>query len=131
MGENLQVLVIEDNDIDLLLATKLLQLADASVEVSHCENGEAAVAHLQQGKQYHVVLLDLNMPVMSGLEFLKARTELKLLCSTPIVVLSSSVDERDMLKCKELKANHYMEKPLNLSKAKEILALCSVSTVAG
>lgn len=127
MGDNLQVLVIEDNDIDLLLATKLIQLADSSVEIHHCENGEVAINHLNEGHQYDVVLLDLNMPVMTGLEFLQEKEHFHILNDTPIVVLSSSVDERDMVRCKELKANHYIEKPLSLSKAKEILALCTAT----
>jgi len=86
-------------------------------------NGEEAMKYLTNpdNEKPFVILLDLNMPKMNGMEFLKvikAHPELK---TIPIIVLTTSREKRDILESFELGAAGYMVKPVDYSKFVEIL----------
>lgn len=130
MGIDMRVLIVEDNDIDVLLATKLLEIANPAVEVIRFENGKTAFEHLLVSEElYDVIILDLNMPVMNGIEFLEARKEHPSLMDVPVFVLSSSIDERDMINCQKLNTAAYVEKPMNLEKAQQIITFPQLQKV--
>jgi CheY-like chemotaxis protein len=91
--------------------------------VIHSVNGEEAMKYLisSDTEKPFLILLDLNMPKMSGIEFLKvikAHQELK---AIPIIVLTTSKEKRDVLESFELGAAGYMVKPVDYSKFVEIL----------
>ena len=122
------VLLVEDNADDELLARTAFANMDFAHEVVVARDGEEALAYLYgpaQAKralgasQPLVVLLDLNLPGISGLEVLKqirldARTRL-----FPVVVLSSSLQERDLVRSYSLGANSYIRKPVDFTEFEE------------
>jgi len=92
--------------------------------VIHSVNGEEAMKYLTSPdtEKPFVILLDLNMPKMNGIEFLKvikAHPELK---TIPVIVLTTSKERRDVLDSFELGASGYMVKPVDYSKFVEILS---------
>ena len=130
MGTEMKVLIVEDNDIDVLLATKLIEIADSSVEIVRFDNGKSAFEYLlSDAGSVDIIILDLNMPVMSGIGFLEARKEHASMMEIPVFVLSSSIDERDMINCQKLKTAAYIEKPMNLEKVRQILAFPELQKV--
>jgi len=124
MSGTQNILIVEDNQIDVLLTSKLLKLIDKSVGVMHEENGKDALTYLTDSHDaINLIVLDLNMPVMNGIEFLKHRQNSDALSMIPVAVLTSSMDERDIENCEKLNAKVYIEKPITMEKAREILAL--------
>ncbi|TFF96926.1 response regulator [Candidatus Thorarchaeota archaeon] len=117
-----KILLIEDNTDDVLLTLRALQRANILNEVVVARDGVEGLDYLLCRGQYAgrnaedtpvVVLLDLKMPRMGGLEFLqKARKEesLKLL---PVVILTSSKEDRDICESYNLGANSYIQKPVD------------------
>ena len=83
-----EVLVVDD-DIDCLEALRLL-LEDEGYHVRIARHGQEALDYFHQGGRPAVVILDLLMPVMDGLEFLRRRREDPLLSSTPVIVLTAT-----------------------------------------
>ena len=124
MPSTTNILIVEDNQIDVLLTSKLLKLIDKSVGVMHEENGKDALTYLEGNHQLiNLIVLDLNMPVMNGIEFLRHRSNSDALNKIPVAVLTSSMDERDIENCEKLNAKVYLEKPITLEKARDILGL--------
>jgi two-component system response regulator len=115
------ILLVEDNEDDELLTTRGLQEAQILNEVVVAHDGVEALDYLFGTGEYagrdtsempQVVLLDLMLPRLNGLEVLRriredARTEL-----LPVVVLTSSREEEDVIKSYELGANSYVRKPV-------------------
>lgn len=118
------ILLVEDNPDDEELTLRALRKNHISNEVVVARDGEAAVDYLfatgaYQGREVEdlpqVVLLDLNLPKMSGLEVLKkvrADERTRLL---PVVVLTSSREDEDIVKSYSLGANSYVRKPVDFS----------------
>lgn len=116
------VLLVEDNPGDVRLTQEAFREANEAIRLHVTKDGEEAVAFLRQQGKYardyaprpHIILLDLNLPKMSGHEFLallKGDESLKMI---PIVVLTSSDAESDIVKSYELRANAYLRKPVTL-----------------
>ncbi|MDT0539113.1 MULTISPECIES: response regulator [Croceitalea] len=108
----MNVLFIEDDMIE----TMKMQRAVAKMESKHviveAKNGEEALGILNEGSLPDIILLDLNMPRMSGIEFLnilKADARLKYL---PTIILTTSENRVDLLKCFEIGIAGYIIKPL-------------------
>ena len=115
-----QVLLIEDNPGDARLTTEALKEAKVHNKLSHIEDGVEALAFLRrQGKYADVqrpdlILLDLNLPRMDGREvLLEIKSDAKLK-TIPVVVLTTSRAEHDVLRSYELQANCYITKPVDL-----------------
>jgi CheY-like chemotaxis protein len=81
----------------------------------HVENGEEALDYLQDSKTEKpcIILLDLNMPIMNGIEFLQAVKNDKQLKRIPVVVLTTSEEQQDKLNSFELGIAGYMSKPVD------------------
>ncbi len=111
MSRRHQVLLVEDNLPDIVLAQKALSvLVDTDVTIAmSAENGLAALAV----GNIDLVLLDLNLPKISGFEFLK-RMRTQLPRYVPVVVVTSSSAEDDVLRAYEAGASGYLIKPLSL-----------------
>ena len=123
-----RILLVEDNPGDAQLVR--LALADAlpSARLSVAADGEAALARLSEpGEPPDLVLLDLNLPRLSGHEVLEAvrASEDAAVRRMPVVVLSSSQAERDVLRSYELGASSHVAKPADVD---ELFAL--VETLA-
>ncbi len=127
--EPLTILLVEDNHdhAELVLRT----MADFSVAntIVHLEDGEAALDYLHGRGTYaevghhlpHLMLLDLRLPKVSGLEVLKQIKQDRKLRALPVVVLTTSDAERDMAKAYEYHANSYLTKPVDFCEFSRML----------
>jgi two-component system response regulator len=115
-----EVLLVDDNPGDILLTKELLAECRVPNVVHEASNGAAALQFLckegcfTDAPSPDLVILDLNMPGMSGLELLRKIREDPLLACLPVLVLSSSDAEEDIQRCYELHANCYVTKPGSL-----------------
>lgn len=123
----LQILLVEDSLSDAVLIQETLSASKFSNEMHIVRDGAEATEFLyQRGKYAHVprpdiILLDLNLPKKSGRELL---TEIKAddnLMTIPVVVLTTSSNEADILKSYELHVNCYLVKPVELEEFIEVV----------
>ena len=118
MRNSKPVLLIEDDKVDAMTVERAFKDIKVANPLVRTANGEEALDYLRaedNGKPC-VILLDLNMPKMNGAEFLealKADIELK---KIPVVVLTTSNEERDVTNSFELSAAGYMVKPVDYKK---------------
>lgn len=114
------ILLVEDSDSDVRLTQEVLTDSKVHNNLLIASNGEEAMFCLRKRGKYHaaqrpdLILLDLNMPIMDGREVLaqiKADPDLKRI---PVVVLTTSKAEEDILKTYNLHANCYITKPVDL-----------------
>lgn len=124
----INILLVEDNENDVLLTRLALENSELEHTLNVVENGEDALDYLYQRGQYteaqrpDVVLLDLNMPKIDGKAVLERAKSDPSLEQIPIIVLTSSEAERDILETYKLKANSYMAKPVNIEKFIEVIS---------
>ncbi|MEM7483875.1 MAG: response regulator [Bacteroidota bacterium] len=108
----MNVLFIEDDMIETMKLQRAISKFQSKHKIVEAKNGEEALELLKTGSLPDIILLDLNMPRMSGIEFLtilKADDKLKFL---PIIILTTSENRVDLLKCFEIGIAGYIIKPL-------------------
>ncbi len=112
-----RILLVEDNSSDAMLLQEALRAADVTFPVDHVTDGEQAMAHLRSAEPAPgLVLLDLNLPRMDGREVLQALKEDDELRRIPVVVLTTSESEEDVLRSYTLHANAYVTKPVDFDR---------------
>jgi len=111
---NKPLLVVEDDKVDVMTIKRALKEIEVSNPVVHRENGEDALAYLRDPdlEKPCVILLDLNMPIMNGTEFLREIKHDDLLKSLPVIVLTTSEEPQDKLNSFNLGVAAYMTKPV-------------------
>jgi len=120
VGEPIEILMVDDSMGDVRLAQEALKEARVRNRLSVVHDGEQALAFLRREDGYadaprpDLVLLDLNMPRMDGREVLAQVKNDPDLRSIPIVVLTTSEAEADIVKAYDLHANAYITKPVDL-----------------
>ena len=123
----IQILLVEDSPSDAKLTLAALKLAKVVNQVSHVEDGVEAMEFLcRQGKfaqaeRPDLILLDLNLPRKDGrevLEELKADPDLQMI---PVVILTTSQAEQDIIRSYKLHANCYITKPVNFERFLEVV----------
>lgn len=106
------LLIVEDNPNDLELARMALELSDVQCEVQVARDGQEALDLLRQaGSLPDLVLLDLNMPRVSGHEVLQTVKQDTLLRQVPVVVFTTSSEPSDQAACAAAGADDYVVKP--------------------
>ena len=123
------ILLVEDDQNDVELALSVLSKTYVRHQISVVQNGEEALDYLyrrgkfelRDGSNPVVVVLDLKMPKVSGLEVLQTIKRDPLLQAIPVVILSSSRVQEDMAECYKLGANAYVVKPIEFLRYKEAL----------
>ncbi|WP_229844388.1 response regulator [Deinococcus indicus] len=111
MTRPFQVLLVDDNPADLLLAQEVFSEYDGALSVTTCSSGREALDRLRApGTRPDVVILDVNMPVMSGFEVLQAIKDDPALVCIPVVMLSTSSHPGDVARAYTLHASSYMVK---------------------
>lgn len=116
----INVLLIEDNIADVRLTEEAFKEEKLSVSLHSVLDGKAALDFLFKRNEHataptpDLIILDLNLPKIPGHEVLKAVKNDARLKSIPVVVLTSSKSEQDIMKSYELQANCYIKKPLDL-----------------
>lgn len=121
MINEVQIILVEDNPDDALLSIRAFQKSHIANSVIHLKNGEEAVDFVIKGEVVNgnkvsdgskIILLDLNMPKVNGIDFLKQFNEAGLQGSIPVIVLTSSDDDPSIKTCYELGVNSYIMKPV-------------------
>jgi CheY-like chemotaxis protein len=113
-----RVLVVEDNEADVrLMQEALRECYPRPVELTSAENGQEALALLNAGERFDLIVLDLNLPKLDGYEFLKRRPA----ADAPIVVFSSSWNEDDSRRAVALGAREFIRKPSNYAEYVEVV----------
>jgi CheY-like chemotaxis protein len=118
-GRPVEILLVEDNPGDVRLTREALREGQITNRLSVAPDGVEALAFLRRAGRYadaprpDVILLDLNLPRMDGRELLAAIKADSQLRRIPVVILTTSSDERDVLRAYELHANCYITKPVD------------------
>ena len=126
-GRPIQILIVEDSPSDAFIVTEALKHGEEPNEVFAVHDGVEAMEFLRHQGKYSdaprpdVILLDLNMPRKDGREVLAEIKTDERLKSIPVIVLTSSAADQDVLTAYRLHANCYLAKPVDFSKFKEMV----------
>ena len=123
----IEVLIIDDNPADIRLVKEAIKDGRLIINLTSAEDGMEAMAYLRKEAKYtstttpDLILLDLNMPIKNGFEVLdeiKQDPELKRI---PVIIMTISKSEEDVLKSYNLNANAYIVKPVELNQFTEAI----------
>jgi len=115
------IIMIEDDDGHARLIEKNIRRAGVTNEIKHFTDGTSAVDFLlgpdgsgsANANQAMLILLDLNLPDMTGVDILKIVKENEHLKRAPVVILTTTDDQREIQRCYDLGCNVYITKPVN------------------
>jgi len=129
MANGIKILLVEDDDLDAYIAEHMLRNANKSCDIQRSPNGVKAIEYLldETSVPPSAIILDLNMPLMNGIEFLEAVRREKKLKDLTITVLTSSMNPNDQKFCEEYGVKKYYTKPLDEVTSKEIINLASLA----
>ena len=125
--EPIEILLVEDNPGDARLAVEALKESKVNNNLHHVADGVEAMRFLRRQDEYagepppDLILLDLNLPRKDGREVLSEIKDDPRLRLVPVVVLTTSAAERDLVKSYGLHANAYVIKPIDLDRFVEIV----------
>lgn len=129
LTNDVQIVLVEDNVDDAELTMRSLKNSNFVNEIVWLKDGEEAVHYLQGKGEYEgrnlqikprLILLDLKLPKLNGIDVLRIIKKDKNLDKIPVVVMTSSQENRDLDECYELGANSYVVKPINFSNFMEV-----------
>lgn len=121
----LNILLVEDDEVDVMNVKRAFQKAHITNPLYVAGNGVEALEMLRGGempKPRRLVLLDLNMPRMNGIEFLRELRKDPELSPTPVVVLTTSTMDRDKFDAYNLNIAGYLVKPVTFSDFVELMS---------
>ncbi len=124
MDAKKNILIVEDDDLDAATVQRALKELHVTNPMQRVANGEEALAWLRGPANQNLpglILLDLNMPIMSGIEFLQIAKGDEKLRSIPVVVLTTSRLEMDKIASFDLSVAGYMVKPVDYSQFVETI----------
>ena len=133
------ILLVEDNPQDEMLVLRSLRKVNLANQVDVVRDGQQALDYLFRKGEFAersgaelptVVLLDINLPRVNGLEVLERLRANELTRLLPIVVLTSSDEERDRLRSYEFGANSFVRKPLDFAEFAEAVARLGIYWLA-
>ncbi|HEV7634020.1 MAG TPA: response regulator [Bradyrhizobium sp.] len=121
MSTPVKIVMIEDDEGHARLIERNIRRSGVNNEIVPFSNGTAAVAYLfgaddsglDHKNEALLILLDLNLPDMTGIEILRRVKENKYLKAVPVVVLTTTDDSQEIKRCYELGCNVYITKPVN------------------
>jgi len=116
-GEEIDILLVEDNPNDAELTLRALRKTDIGARLAIARDGAEALEYLLSDRKLpKVVFLDLKLPKIDGMEVLRRIRADERTHSIPVVVLTSSQEERDITECYRLGVNSYVVKPVEFDK---------------
>jgi len=126
--EHVEILLVEDNPLDAELTMRGLQNAKLANRITWLKDGQEALDYIYCRDRYAhresiepgLILLDLKMPRVDGLEVLATLKGDPAKKNIPIVVMTSSQEEKDVVKSYDLGANSYVVKPVNFEDLSEV-----------
>lgn len=124
LSSNHPILLVEDNPVDMDLTLRALRSRHLDNIILTARDGEEALAYLEKWEKGEpvpvVILLDLKMPKVNGLEVLKVLKSHELFKTIPVVVLTTSSETSDVQQAYQLGANSYIVKPVDFEKFLEV-----------
>jgi two-component system response regulator len=123
-----EVLLVEDDPGDVILTQEGLRASKLHINLHVVDNGEKALAFLHHAAPYEdaprpgLIILDLNLPRVNGMEVLKEIKSNEALQTIPTVILTTSRAEEDVVRSYKLGANCYVSKPLNLDEFVKVVS---------
>jgi CheY-like chemotaxis protein len=126
MDSKIDLLVIDDDDINIFIIKKIVEKTGYNINMVAKTNGQLAIDHLntllEENQAFpQLVLIDINMPVLNGWEFLEAYDKLEIEQRVDMYMLSSSVYENDIEKAKTYKTvKGFISKPLSINRLIEL-----------
>jgi CheY-like chemotaxis protein len=119
MMKGINILLVEDNEGDVLLTTEAFEESKIVNRITALRDGKQAVDFFESIKKKedipHLVLLDINLPKMSGHEVLVYIKNNEKYKSIPVIMLTTSSAEKDILQCYKNHVNCYITKPIDVS----------------
>jgi chemotaxis family two-component system response regulator Rcp1 len=116
------VLLVEDNPGDVDLVLEVLSEGDSEIRCTVASDGVEALRLLRESPRYHLILLDLNIPRKDGRAVLAEIKADPVLRAIPVVVLTSSEAERDLVDVYRLHGNCFLTKPVDLDAFQKVVA---------
>lgn len=127
LDSKINLLVIDDDDINIFIIKKIVEKTGYNIEMSAKSNGKQAVDYLSDLISTNqtlpdLILIDINMPVMNGWEFVEAYQTMGITKTVDLYILSSSVYENDIEKTKSYKiVKGFISKPLSMERLVELI----------
>ena len=123
MKKNLEIMLVEDDTVDVMTVKRALKDINVANHLIVASDGEEALTYLrdERNKRPGIILLDLNMPRMNGIEFLTAAKKNGVLKSIPVVVLTTSREEQDKVDSFDLGVAGYIVKPVDYVQFVEVM----------
>lgn len=120
------ILLLDDDQINNVVSKRVIQTMNIAKNVICLDNGEAGINFIksyykENGSLPELILLDVNMPIMDGFEFLENFNTLNFPVQPLIVVLTTSCSSKDVERMKELGIKKYINKPLSKENVMKIL----------
>ncbi|WP_298496309.1 response regulator [uncultured Algibacter sp.] len=128
----LNILLIEDDMIEVMKFNRTISSLKLNHKITEANNGEEALKILEKKDELpDIILLDLNMPKISGIEFLSILKNDDILKYIPTIILTTSSNQKDLLECYKIGIAGYVLKPLKYeeytSKIEKLLAYWSIN----
>jgi CheY-like chemotaxis protein len=122
------ILLVEDDIVDVMTVKRALSEINITNELIIAENGEEGLRYLEENQNAFpsIILLDLNMPRMNGIEFLKNVKTDERFKQIPVVVLTTSGEDQDKVESFKFGVAGYMVKPVNFHKFVDIMKAIDV-----
>ncbi len=122
----INILLIEDDEVDVMTVQRAFEKSNVASPLYVASNGLEALAKLRSAESEiptsrRLILLDLNMPKINGIEFLKELRQDPLLQHIPVIVLTTSAEEKDRVEAYNLHVAGYIVKPVTFHKFIEVI----------
>ena len=127
------ILLVEDDIVDMMSVKRALKDINVTNPLYHVENGIEALEYLADKEKPRptIILLDLNMPKMGGIEFLSVMRKDETIRRIPVVILTTSRAEYDKIQSYDLGVAGYMIKPVDYQQFMEVIrAMCMYWTLS-
>lgn len=127
MSKEIKILFVEDNEGDIVLTLEALKEAKIHNHVTVMRDGEQAIQYLKKEGEYKnaetpdLILLDINLPRMDGKEVLANIKKDRQLMIIPVVILTTSDSEKDIMESYNNHANCYITKPVDFKKFMDVI----------
>ncbi len=129
MNKGVKILLVEDNEGDIVLTLEALRKAKVANGIKVAKDGEEALKYLRKEGKFKdagtpdLILLDINLPRINGLEVLAAIKNAENLKAIPVVILTTSESEKDIMVSYQNHANCYIVKPVDFKNFMEVVQM--------